>query len=888
MINLVHFPNTEDPEQSMPTEQLGGKGTSLAWMAAQGLNVPPGYILTADFFLPWFQTIMATTEWRSLDEDFPQQWPQQLEILHQRFMALSITPDQQQTLQQLTQELNAVQSGAPYAVRSSSPDEDLGQDSFAGLYQTLLGVRVTDLEQALRSCAASALDPRVLHYKLARGLDPFSPSIALVIQQQIDSSVAGVGFSLNPLTNDFDEVVIEACFGLGEALVGGRIEPDRCVINKLTGQIIDQHIGSKLESVHLDPEGGTRTLTHASATDLALSNHQVAEVSAQLIAIEQAYGHPVDVEWAFSDDQLFILQARPITTWVPLPDSLMSEPGQQRTLYLDAGLSKGFTTNQPISPLGLSVTQEIFKAMGRRYLGQWPESMGPDDVYIVAAGGRLYANLSNSFWLAGPSRMSASMALSDALVARTLADIDGAQYRSPKRPKWARWGALLRVPALIWRMRALIGTALGAFLMPAWVAHRHRKRMQQFDDLMSEIRNCQLPLNELMATYNDRFVHRFMNSSVAILGPALLAQQLIERLVGKRHPSRVALAERLAFGLEGNRVVEMNLALSRIARCLEPSDLEDSASLLNSLTQGTASAPSLAAWGAMIEEFGCRGPNEVDIAQNRYSDDPELLLHQVIGLAHAAETYDPVATHQQQREGRAEALHKLLDSVGPIQRLLIQRFNRVSMLFGGERDTPKHQLVEYLQVLRERALSQGRRCVDSGRLKEADEVFMLVLSELSESQSHSVDDLQTMVSSRRDEMTTLGRQVRNFPSMIDSRGRIPRPPPMGDDPSVMLGMPISAGVVRGTVRIIQTPDQAHIEEGEILVAYTTDPGWTPLFANAAAIVLEVGGCLQHGAVVAREFGKPCVAGIDRVTTRLTDGQQVEVDGGAGTLRVLSE
>jgi len=135
-------------------------------------------------------------------------------------------------------------------------------------------------------------------------------------------------------------------------------------------------------------------------------------------------------------------------------------------------------------------------------------------------------------------------------------------------------------------------------------------------------------------------------------------------------------------------------------------------------------------------------------------------------------------------------------------------------------------------------------------------------------------------------LNKLKAQVRTFPPVIDSRGRILRPPPRAERAGELTGMAVSPGIVTGPVKLLHNPHEKRVNKGDVLVAYTTDPGWTPLFVNAGAIVLEVGGMLQHGAVVAREYGKPCVAGIDGVMTKLQDAQQVEVDGTAGVVRLL--
>lgn len=887
MIRLFRFPDQQAPGHDIEASRLGGKGAALRRMAAQGVPVPPGIIVPSEFFTPWIDAITASRVWQALVQSPAEQWTDRSHEFKQTLLTLPLSAEQREALEQL-QAHRQTQGWNLMAVRSSSPDEDQEHDAFAGLYETELGVMPAALEMAIRRCAASALDARLMHYKRERGLSPFEPRIAVIIQQQIASERSGVAFSINPATNDYDEALIEACEGLGEGLVSGLVTPDRWVVNKLSGEVIEQQLGSRCSAIQLDPAGGTTTIDQPPTTEACLTAEQRHRVLELLLRIEALMGGPVDVEWAMAGEQLYALQARAITTWIPVPEALKSAPGEQRTLYLDAALSKGFTTNQPISPLGLSVTEQIFAAMGRRYVGRWLKKMAPEDAFVVAGGGRLYAHLSNAFWLSGPQKMAASMALTDALVARTLVGIDGQRYRAARRPRWARWSALWRVPGLIWRMRALIGTVLGALLMPRTTARRHRQRMVQFETLMSEIRQSKLSLYDLMQTFTDPFVHAFMRGPVAVLGPALMAQQGIERLAGRRNPERLALAQRLAFGLSGNKVVEMNLAMSRLAGTLSPAELDHPELLIASLQQRTASAECLAAHDALMAEFGSRGPNEVDIAQSRYADDAALLIHQLIGMARSAELHDPECTHRAQQAGRAEALHQLLHSVGPIRRGLIRRLDRIVQWFGGERDTPKHQLVQFLGALRERALQQGQLMVEAGQLQREDDVFLLSLAQLQNATDRPQSDLERIVAAERAQMTRLRRQVRHFPSLIDSRGRIPRPAPSGDDPTLWQGMPISAGVVRGRVRIVHSPERAQIEDGEILVAYTTDPGWTPLFVSAAAIVLEVGGSLQHGAVVAREFGKPCVAGIDRVTTRLIDGQQVEVDGGSGTLRLLPD
>ena len=171
--------------------------------------------------------------------------------------------------------------------------------------------------------------------------------------------------------------------------------------------------------------------------------------------------------------------------------------------------------------------------------------------------------------------------------------------------------------------------------------------------------------------------------------------------------------------------------------------------------------------------------------------------------------------------------------------------------------------------------------VDARRLDSRDDVFELTFADLQKAVDDADFDVRSQAATSGAFYRQLKRQVRHFPHVIDSRGRIPRPERRGDDASTLHGGAMSPGVARGPAKVLNDPFEQTVEPGDVLVAVTTDPGWTPLFVNAAAVVLEIGGELQHGALVAREFGKPCVAGIADVMNRIRNGQTIEVDGAAG-------
>jgi rifampicin phosphotransferase len=308
--------------------------------------------------------------------------------------------------------------------------------------------------------------------------------------------------------------------------------------------------------------------------------------------------------------------------------------------------------------------------------------------------------------------------------------------------------------------------------------------------------------------------------------------------------------------------------------------------LTERIEQRQVSQEFLRAWDDFLSRFGCRGPLEMDLASPRYADDPLLALRQMSFMA-VDDGFDPEAAHKRHLEKRQRAYEELMRRSGPLRRALLRRIYRLNNLFAGTRDTPKYVIVLMNYAIRKRALSEGRRLTQEGRLDAAEHVFDLRFDDLRAAAEDATLDLRKIREERTRFRRKLNAHVRSFPPVIDSRGRILRPPPIEHAPGVLTGMPVSPGVVTGPVKILHTPHEKRVEKGDVLVAYTTDPGWTPLFVNAAAIVLEVGGALQHGALVAREYGKPCVAGIDRVVTKLRDGEPVEVNGTMGTVRLLS-
>jgi len=880
MTLVVSFPGIKQTTLA----EVGGKGYSLIRMVEVGLPVPPGAVLTMEFFTLWFDEIQTSAAWAALHDATPDRWATLCSELKALCPALPLVATQRQALEDLRKNLATLGDDVLFAVRSSSPEEDLASASFAGVYETRMGVRPAGLDDAVRHCFASCLDERVLAYKMEHGLDVLSPRIAVVVQQQIDSEVAGVEFSLNPLTNDYDETVIDANWGLGESVVAGLASPDHFIVDKISRQVVEKKLGAKQVSIWLAPDGGTIERKGHRSAELTLSDAQLGELTEVMYRIEALYEKPMDIEWAYAGGQLHVLQARPITTYVPLPPEMLTKPGERRRLYADAALSKGMTTNVPISPMVLDWWEDLLSSFLEDF---FRIELTPEKGLVFVAGGRMYMNLSNMMWLASPKKMSKTSGPTDALMGEILADIDAKRYRAATRPPWMRLGILWSVPRVLWLLRGSFGNMLWAILSPERAHRTYQRKVDAYEVELTENLDYGLPLAEFRKTYAAPMWQQGLGVTMPALVAALVAQGLVNRVVGKKSEEVEALAEKLQLGFTGDIVVEMGIALFRLAKLLDPSDFEDLTRLTERAEKRQMSAEFLTAWDAFLATYGWRGPLEMDLASPRYADNPGLALRQMSFMTGVDECFDPEAAHQRHVEKRQRAYEELMSRSGWLRRALLCRVYRIIDLFAGTRDTPKHQIVLFNYALRQRALIEGKRLVQEGRLDAAPDVFDLTFSDLEWAALQPSLDLREVREDRTRFLKILEAQVTEFPQVIDSRGRILRPPPREEKPGELSGMAVSPGVVTGRVKMLRDPHEKPVNKGDVLVAYTTDPGWTPLFVNAAAVVLEVGGILQHGAVVAREYGKPCVVGIDRVMTKLHDGQRVEVDGTTGVIRLLS-
>lgn len=894
-MRVVHFPGARTAQLS----KVGGKGQSLIRMTQVGLPVPPGFILTTEFFLPWIDRIKGSGAWKAFLKVHDAAMEEACKVLKQEALTLEFSREQEEELESALRSMTRKDSdnggsdnggsdsgNQLYAVRSSSPEEDLEGYSFAGGYETILGAREAELKEAVRRAFASCLDYRVQFYKLAHDFDITEPRIAVIVQEQIASEVSGVVFSLNPLTNCYDEAVFNANFGLGESVVSGMCTPDTIVVDKPSMRVIHRVAGGKEARVVLREGGGTENVSSdrissdkvaGGSGEISLSDGLALSLTRYVKTLEDVFRKPVDVEWAVAGDQEYILQARPITSYVPIDRSMLTPPGAPRRLYLDVTLSVQ-ALEKPISPMAVSLISRMASSGSRKVYGF---DMTRDNIMqlLVTSGGRLYMVLSEFLALLGKERMAAFFSIVDPITARSIRELDTSRYQG-LRPRQ------LLVPAMfLTRAPFLLPGVVQARAFPdrahAGAQTGLKRFMKQVQVLRQSRARLEVVERKLFEALFDFLEHHSM--------PCFLASRWA---VGRMKMAAAGASDeelrRLEMALPNNVTTEMGLDLYRLSQeldeTLEIDENED-------IQDQTLPPEFIEKWKGFLDKYGHRGPAELDIAVPRYRDDPSMLFEQVRVLSESAsEKNNPLKRFEESRRLREETFEQICRRLenDPRRKRRFQALYHVWVTLGGYRELHKYCLIYVFDAIRQRLLVEGERLVKKKRLERVEQIFDLTIDEIEKFGSRGRKDLVAMARANRAPCDRLAR-VGALPAIIDSRGEILRPPPpaVAEDGTV-LGAAISNGVVRGRIKVLNSPDEKPLEYGEILVARATDPGWTPLFVNAGGLILEVGGLLQHGALVAREYGLPCVGGVTGATTLWEDGTLVEVDGGTGVIRLLPD
>jgi rifampicin phosphotransferase len=818
---------------------VGGKAANLGVLTAAGLPVPPGFCVT-------------TEAYRRVAAGVP------LDDVRDVLLSVQIPADMADEIRARYLELGP---DVPVAVRSSATAEDLPFASFAGQQDTFLNVvGVDNVLDAVRRCWASLWTDRAVAYRESNGIDHGAVELAVVVQVMVDSAVAGVLFTANPVTGRRREAVIDANAGLGETVVSGSVNPDHFVVDTASAKILQRRMGDKKVAIRSVAGGGTKEVPLDSA-EPCLSDQQVLALAELGDRVERHYGSPQDTEWAIdADGRMWLTQARPITTLYPVPDS-PSNDGRGRHAYLCVSVAQGLY--RPITPMGIA-SFRLIASGGRRMFGLPVTDALAGPPFFSDAGERVYVDATAIL----RSRLGRFVVpkIFDVMEARTAAAMRSL-FDDPDmslRPGAVR--AALHILRLVLRTGFPL-RLVEAILRPA-AAERRLDRL-----------GARLVGDATLIGEHDSRTRLEHVIKVLPLVPTMLPRALPVPLAGF---VMLALARKLLGSGEGletvlrglphNVTTEMDLELWRVATELRAQGVD--------LSDGTV--PPVVQ--RFLDRYGHRAVAEIDPGMPRWSDDPAHILGV---LANYLRLDDPDAAPDAQfRRGAAEAeamIRSLSAKAGGLRGRLVRFALERTRRLAGLRETPKFFLIQFLAQVRRQLQHVGAELAGNGRLDRADDVFFLSLKECREALDGK--DFREIVGGRHE---SYDREVkrRRVPQMLLSDGTDPEAVSAPPADGAMIGTAASTGHITATARVVLDPVGAHLEPGEILVAPSTDPGWTPLFLTAGGLVMEMGGANSHGAVVAREYGIPAVVGVPNATLRIATGDVITVDGAAGTVSLL--
>ncbi|HEY5980855.1 MAG TPA: PEP/pyruvate-binding domain-containing protein [Microlunatus sp.] len=787
----------------------------------------------------------------------------------------------------------------PVAVRSSATAEDLPGASFAGQQDTYLNVVGADaVLDATRRCWASLWTERAVSYRTTQGIDHAEVSLAVVVQRMIDAEVAGVMFTANPVTGNRRQLVIDASPGLGESVVSGAVNPDRFVLDATTGATVETTVGDKRSAVLSIAGGGTRTVDLSASAGPCLTHAQLNALTALATSVAAVYESPQDTEWAIdADGRVWLTQARAITTLYPVPGSA-AIPGAAHhadrgdRAFLCVSLAQGLT--RPITPMGRAAFRLLGTAVST-VAGHPPGDRYRGPSGLVDAGERIFVDITPA--LRHPRARRVAVRVAGVMEARTKAVLehleDDPRFGPDEATTGPAWPLVLRLLA---RTRAPLRLA-HALISPISALHRVDQIEQSVRDRW-QIPASATPTERLDAVEERLGTDTFlvMPSVFPYAAAGLMSIAVARRLAPDLDPVLFAEVRR---GLPHNVTTEMDLDLWRLASRIGADP--DAARSLTTMSaaaagrayaQGTLPAVIQDGLGVFLEAYGHRAVAEIDLGMPRWRDDPSHLLGV---LANYLQLDDPDLAPERQFFDGARIAESAIDRIvrdtrrsgpaGPLRAAVVRlALDRARNLIG-LRERPKSLFVYALAAARAELQLVGAAAVAAGAIADRDDIFFLDLPQAR----RALDGIDHRDEVRRNrESYAVELKRRHIPRMLLSDGTEPETSIRTDTPDgALIGSPASVGLVTGLARVILDPAGAHLEPGEILVAPSTDPGWTPLFLTAAGLVMEMGGSMSHGAVVAREYGLPAVVGVPDATSRISTGQWITVDGAAGSV-VIAE
>jgi len=877
-------------------KKMGGKAGALSALTDTGISIPSWFVIVPE----GFQVSLSSTQRQMLLQVSDQKEIQTI------FDEITLSPDLLKEVKVQYQHLGDQVSHV--AVRSSGVQEDGVEHSFAGQFDSFLFVTQENLSPRIIDVWRSGFNERLLAYRRENQLEGLPEAPAVLVQAMINSEVSGVAFSADPVSGQRSVAVVSGLRGLGTALVGGDADADTWRVD-LDGTILDRNVVPKILEHRPDPnsvEGVvSQEIIEPDASKPALTDVQIIQVAALAHRTEHYFSRPQDIEWAMRDGILYLLQSRPITSLSTLPD-----PDGVHAIWDNSNIVESYSG--VTTPLTFSFALYAYEGVYRefcRLLSVPKASIQANDMIfrrmLGLIRGRIYYNLLNWYRLI-------ALLPGYTFNQRFMEQMMGVQEGLPEditqaASKSTRSARLIDLFRLI---RTMAGMVINQVRLP--------RMIDQFYDRLNTVLVPPTPpfesrrLDQLCGDYRrleqtllTRWDAPLINDFFAMIFFGVLGR-LTSKWCSEEEDEQNSLQNNLVCNQGGMISAEPAKRILEMARLVAPhKDLVHA--LCHSRTavavQTLRSYQELGSlYDDYIHTFGDRCLDELKLESITLYDDPEPLIR---SIGHAASR---IAQGQMFETGiasdvRKDAEQKVRKSLArnPFRRLIFAWVLRNARRRVRDRENLRFERTRLFGRVRRIFLEVGRRFFAEGVLDDPRDIFYLEVNEILSyiEGAASCQDVRGLAVARRSafksytEMEIPADRFGTFGSpYIAHQYQSQSSNQAGDDnlsdSEELRGIGCCPGVVRGPVRVIRDPRGAELQQGEILVAERTDPGWIMLFPAAAGILVERGSLLSHSAIVAREMGIPAIVSLAGVTTRLTTGDVVEMDGAQGIVRLNVE
>jgi len=851
----------------------GGKGANLGELSRiEGIQVPNGFCITTDVYKEItdsnkeFNLLLdqlATLE--AVDRKSISEISAKIRLL------IEGIPISSNIKSEIVDYLTKFDERDAFAVRSSATAEDLPTASFAGQQDTYLNIiGKEEILKYISKCWASLFTDRAVIYRVQNGFDHRQVSLSVIIQKMVFPQASGILFTADPVTSNRKALSIDAGFGLGEAFVSGLVSADNYKIRGV--EIVDKVIATKELAIYGLKEGGTETRQLASDQQDAqtLTDEQILQLANIGRQIEDYFGNPQDIEWCLADGTFYIVQSRPITTLYPIPEA----NDQNMRVYVSVGHQQMMT--DAMKPLGLSLWQltaarPMFKAGGRLFVDVAPMLISPTNRKTILD----------------------VMGEHDPLIKDALVDIT-------EREDFIKLLASDKEESPV--IKSSKGKSFADIMAqiendPAVAAKLIKHSEIAIEELKQNIQTKAGPdlfdfILEDGQSRRNLFSAQNLGAIVAAVDATTWINENMMEWLGEKN-----VADALSQSAPNNITSEMGLELLDVADVIRPYpevvahlQLIKDDNFPDELTKLDGGQEARDAINAYLNKYGMRCAGEIDITKARWSEKPATLVPMILNNV---KNFKPDAGKQKFERGRQQALKKqqeLLDSLSRLpdgEQKVRETKQMISLLrnFIGYREYPKYGIVSRSFIYKQALLKEAEKLLQANVIHEKEDVYYLTFEEFREVVRTKKSDYQ-LINKRKEDHKFYKKLTP--PRVITSDGEIiigkyKRKNLLA---GVIVGLPVSSGVIEGRARVILNMEDADIEDGDILVTTFTDPSWTPLFVSIKGLITEVGGMMTHGAVIAREYGLPAIVGVENATRLIKDGQRIRVNGTDGYVEIL--